>query len=292
VTTADSSARTLTADLLARLDRHYIKPGEAYPGGVFIPEVGWNGGTANSRCDAIYVGFTGSSGRLLIGHEVKVTRADWRRELDHPGKADAWADQCHAWYVVAPSTAVVKPEELPHGWGLLTINPRTTVRLDVTVKAAVHADRAPSWDAVRSVLSRADTLRAQAIVDGQQKARADAFADIDQRVRDRLASRIGSDHETRACELGERLTRIQEALGLDIDIRDDVAWARAGTATLNELRAAATFLRGHVNAAHAAQDLAGRYASPLTTIRQHLTELDTAIASLTTDTTSAEEASA
>lgn len=75
-----------TDGLLERLERHYIKPGEPLAGGVFLPEVGINGG-GSSRCDAIYVGFTSTSGRMLVGHELKVSRADWRRELDQPGKA-------------------------------------------------------------------------------------------------------------------------------------------------------------------------------------------------------------
>lgn len=88
------------ADLLTRLQRHYIKPGEVLPGGVFVPEVGVNGGV-QSRCDAIYVGFTSTSGRQLVGHELKVSRADWQHELDQAGKADFWHDNTHQWYVAA-----------------------------------------------------------------------------------------------------------------------------------------------------------------------------------------------
>lgn len=44
-----------TDDLMALLKRHYIKPGLPLPGGVFVPEVGQNGGWGSgSRCDAIY----------------------------------------------------------------------------------------------------------------------------------------------------------------------------------------------------------------------------------------------
>ena len=40
-----------SADLLARLQRHYIKPGAPLPGGVFLPEVGVNGSWgAAGRC--------------------------------------------------------------------------------------------------------------------------------------------------------------------------------------------------------------------------------------------------
>ena len=50
-------------ELLGRLRRHYIEPSRRLPGGIFVPEVGMNGGYgAGRRCDAIYVGFTTTSG--------------------------------------------------------------------------------------------------------------------------------------------------------------------------------------------------------------------------------------
>jgi hypothetical protein len=165
------SDRATTKELMARLQRHYIKPGPM-PGGVFVPECGINGGP-QTRADALYVGFTSTSGRILVGHELKASRADWRKELDTAGKADFWADTCHAWYIVAPNLDVVPKEEVPHGWGLMIPNARTTTRMNVVVKAQVHADRQPSWPAFRSILARLDTLRAQAIADGRQKAYED-----------------------------------------------------------------------------------------------------------------------
>lgn len=59
-----------TAALLAALQRHYIKPGDIVTGGVFLAEGGQNGGhswPAVRRCDALYVGFTSASGRILVG---------------------------------------------------------------------------------------------------------------------------------------------------------------------------------------------------------------------------------
>lgn len=214
------SDRTLTADLLGRLRRHYIKPSEPLPGGIFIPECGINGATG-SRADALYVGFTSASGRILIGHELKVSRADWRHELDKPGKADAWADQCHAWYVVAPSTSIVPPEELPAGWGLMVINPRTSTRLDVKVKATVHADRVPSWTAVRSIMARQDTLRAQAFAelerDALEKARKLASEEVERRRSN------GSDRRLTPDEAGrlQLLERLENHLGYKLSSWQD-----------------------------------------------------------------------
>jgi hypothetical protein len=159
-----------TKELMQRLERHYIKPGAPLPGGIFLPEVGWNNGGGQGGCDAIYVGFTSTSGRVLTGHELKVSRADWVKEMESPGKADAWADQCHQWYLVVSDPDIVREGELPPGWGLMVPNPRTKTRMDVKVRPEHKLNHDPSWLAVRSIMARQDTLRAQAIMRIKQDA--------------------------------------------------------------------------------------------------------------------------
>lgn len=46
--TRDSSAMT-ASELLCRLRRHYIEPSRRLPGGIFVPEVGMNGGYGAGR---------------------------------------------------------------------------------------------------------------------------------------------------------------------------------------------------------------------------------------------------
>lgn len=154
-----------TVELLEQLRGHYIaettQP-DARAGGVFAHEVSPNGawgGPGVRRVDALYAGFTSASGRILVGHELKVSRSDWRSELAKVGKADDWADACHQWWIVAPSTDVVPPEELPDGWGLM-LPPRSARgrRMQIAVKAAVKPDHTPPWWAVRSFMARVDTL--------------------------------------------------------------------------------------------------------------------------------------
>lgn len=211
---------TTTAELLALLRRHYIKPGLDLPGGVFVPEVGGNGSWgASARADAIYVGFTTSSGRILVGHELKISRADWLNELNKPGKADQWADQCHAWYLVVNDPAIVKPGELPPGWGLMSPGPSRT-RMDIHTPADVKADHTPSWEAIRSVMARVDTLRASEVaasVESRDQARRrkyekDVAAAVDLRVK--------TMPETG--EAAKRLKLIEDAIGAPIDWSDNV----------------------------------------------------------------------
>lgn len=206
------SDRTRTADLMARLRRHYIKPGEQFAGGIFVPECGLNGSTG-SRVDALYVGFTNSSGRMLVGHEVKVSRADWRRELEHPGKADTWADECHAWYVVAPDTTIVPPEEVPAAWGLMVINPRTTTKLRIVKPAPTFPERVPSWRVVRSIMARQDTLNVQARAEFERDALDKARRRAEDEARARLQA--GSDRRLTGEERArlDLLDRLENAAG-------------------------------------------------------------------------------
>jgi hypothetical protein len=65
-----------------------------------------------------YGGAEGSQ-LALHGHEVKVSRSDWLAELRDPSKADAIKRYMHHWWLVVPDASIVKPGELPEGWGLL-----------------------------------------------------------------------------------------------------------------------------------------------------------------------------
>lgn len=70
----------------------------------------------------------------VIGFEVKVSRGDWLRELRDLSKSEAWKMYCTHFYVVAPKD-VVKPEELPTGWGLIIAGPtglRTKIKSPYT----------------------------------------------------------------------------------------------------------------------------------------------------------------
>lgn len=72
------------------------------------------------------------SRQAMIGHEVKVSRADWLAELRDPTKADPVKRYCRQWYLVVPDAGIVKPGELPDGWGLLV---KAGARLRVKVRA-------------------------------------------------------------------------------------------------------------------------------------------------------------
>jgi hypothetical protein len=60
-----------------------------------------------------------SKGHRIHGHEVKVSRSDWLHELADPTKAEAFKRYVHHWWLVVPDPKIVRPGELPEGWGML-----------------------------------------------------------------------------------------------------------------------------------------------------------------------------
>lgn len=69
--------------------------------------------------DAVSVDTWASGGHMIEGYEVKVTRADWRREVrPDTSKSEPWRALVHRWWIVAP-VGVVPQAELPDGWGLI-----------------------------------------------------------------------------------------------------------------------------------------------------------------------------
>lgn len=80
--------------------------------------------------DALVVSVWPSRGIWIAGIEVKVSRSDWRKELDDPSKADAIQKYCDYWWIAAAED-VVKPTEVPERWGFIEVNAKgkaSTVR--------------------------------------------------------------------------------------------------------------------------------------------------------------------
>lgn len=106
-----------TGDLLKKLAAKYPVPAYA-----FLTQVRNGTGYLNvtRTADAMVMSLWPSRGLELIGFEMKISRSDWLRELKNPEKAEEMVKFCDRWYIVAPDTEVVKLEELPAAWGLMT----------------------------------------------------------------------------------------------------------------------------------------------------------------------------
>jgi hypothetical protein len=64
-----------------------------------------------------------SSGHVVHGFEVKVSRSDWLTELKDPEKAEAFKPYCDHWWLVTPTADIVRGD-LPEGWGHLVTSTR------------------------------------------------------------------------------------------------------------------------------------------------------------------------
>lgn len=164
------------------------------------------------RIDSVAFRMWGGSGRRyqLLGFEIKVSRADWRRELEQFHKAKDWSEAVDEFFIVAPP-GVVPAEELPKGWGLLEVRGSK-----LFLKA--HAARTETRrDMPREVAAR--------LMDRQARELAKARADVSQELRPTIASAVRAEFEERhARELAalqeksanwDQLTAGLAALGMD-----------------------------------------------------------------------------
>lgn len=91
------------------------------PAWAVLPQVAdGTGAKAKRWADAVAMSLYPSRGLELHGFEIKVSRADWLRELANPDKAEAVAVYMDRWWVVAPPKAATV-DELPPLWGLLEV---------------------------------------------------------------------------------------------------------------------------------------------------------------------------
>lgn len=220
-------------ELVERLRRHYIKPGDEMPGGMFMTEVA----LGKRRADALYVGFFASRGKRLTGFEVKVARSDWLAELDQPAKAETWHAHCHDWYIVAPDTDIVRPEELPDGWGLIIPdpNPRTKTRMKVVVRAKVHEREELPWHVVHALVQKSDSVRMAEVRRAREEIRQGMWEEIDKRVEERLSRDSGTERLAETIKAQQALIDgMTEVLGVQVVNGE---WAHGGQITLDQLRA-------------------------------------------------------
>jgi hypothetical protein len=76
---------------------------------------------ARRTADFVAMDLWPSKGLLLHGHEVKVSRSDWLRELKEPEKAAEFIPYMNCWWLAVSDPRIVRPGELPDDWGLLVM---------------------------------------------------------------------------------------------------------------------------------------------------------------------------
>ncbi len=113
---------------------------------------------ARRTADFVAMDLWPSGGLRMHGHEVKVSRSDWLRELKDPSKAAEFIPYMNCWWLAVSDKRIVRAGELPDDWGLLALNGK-----DMTVvKAAPKRDAKPLTPTRLAALLRAVATTAEA----------------------------------------------------------------------------------------------------------------------------------
>lgn len=123
---------------------------------------------ARRTADFVVMDLWVSGGLRLHGHEVKVSRSDWLRELKTPEKAAEFIPYMNCWWVVVSDKRIVRPGELPDDWGLMVLRGTELA----VVKAAPKREAKPLSPSRLAGLLRAVAQTAE--TRGRRKAEAEA----------------------------------------------------------------------------------------------------------------------
>lgn len=250
------------------LERHYRKPGAPRDGEILIPEVQAPG--SNRRADLVRVGMWASRGTGIDVHEIKVSRADWLRELSDPAKAEAWWPYCNRFWVVAVP-GIIPVEELPEGWGLMEL-PGSGRRFKVRAAAATRTDIRLTVPLLVELLRRADNQRLAEIEAMRTTHRNELWKAQEAVSNERASGEL--PYETR--QRLEALERIEGVLGVPLvqysrDLGDQVT-----DVTERELAAFLADVRDHVSIQRRNHDLELRERRLIAAARHVIERYETA----------------
>ncbi len=126
---------------------------------------GWH----ERRIDAWALDCAPGRGNRALSFEIKVSKADYRRDLAHPEKQRGAVNYSNEFYYVAP-VGLIDPDTLPAWAGLMEVTElemhgRKSLQLRKTVAAPVREKFRPSWPFVVSLMRRIASVEASAFVE-------------------------------------------------------------------------------------------------------------------------------
>jgi hypothetical protein len=162
--------------------------------------------------DAIAMNTYPSRGLAVLGFELKVSRADWLRELKNAGKADDIALMCDYWWVVAEK-GIVAHGELPHGWGLLEPHGRglrAEVEAACVCDTGVLRERLMDRAFVAAILRRVTEADEAALKAAETRGRTHGF-EVGQKH-----GRMADSGSSKLAELQSAVAAFTRASGVEI----------------------------------------------------------------------------
>jgi hypothetical protein len=167
------------------------------------------GAVTTRRCDAIAMSLWPSRGLELHGFEIKVSRADFLRELKNPEKAEQVAKYCDRWWLVTSDEHIVQAGELPPTWGLLVRHGRS-LRLKVAAPQLQPVEMTRRFLAALLRVAATSMPGPKRIEEERKSAREEGFEqgkDSERWLKNNLT------HELEQCQ--SRLDKLTHALGID-----------------------------------------------------------------------------
>lgn len=144
--------------------------------------------------DAMAMSLWPSRGIYMAGFEVKISRADWKKELEQPEKAEELARFCKLWFIVCPDKLIDK-DEVPPGWGLIYVKEDGGLRYPKP--APEHAALEPTWIFFASLL--------RDVMEGWIPKSL-----VDQRVLEAVKAQLGTKIEQDGYELKEAKRQLEK----------------------------------------------------------------------------------
>lgn len=195
-------------DITAAMLRRWTAPEWA-----IMWEVGEGTGARSGRyADAVMMSLWPSRGLEVHGVEIKVSRADWRREAADPSKAEAVARFCDRWWVHTAPGVVDDLSDVPPAWGLREWDGKTW-------KTLREAEKTPAEPITRTFLAallrRADGAMRTLVSETMREAREKEIAEAEKR-REHFAASVAAavERKTRALqESAANVAAFEEAFG-------------------------------------------------------------------------------
>lgn len=168
----------------ALYERYNVRHGNGQRYAVAAQVRSHAGFDARRTADFVAMDLWPSMGLTLHGHEIKVSRSDWLRELKDPSKAAEFIPYMNTWWVVVSDARIVRSGELPDDWGLMAMRGG----LLAIVRKAPRRDALPLTPTRLGALLRAVSCSAAVLERrrGREQARREAI-----RERDRERQELG-----------------------------------------------------------------------------------------------------
>lgn len=138
-------------DVLRLLENHYNPPNRQ-PSWNLLPEI--QAPRSNRRADLIAMSLGDSNGHHLVGHEIKVSRADVVNELKDHTKPDPWLRYCQQWWLVVSDPVLVEGLDIPERWGIMAPPSGRRTRSMTVLREAPKVKVDDPGDAYRVIASR------------------------------------------------------------------------------------------------------------------------------------------